>query len=74
MGRHALPYSYYKRGDTGYYYYKLKGWPRYKPAVTKREDEAPELIQLYLLPYVSMYSPGGASAIGRLCEHLLEHL
>jgi len=44
MPRHELPYSYYRRKDSGYFFYKLKGWSKYKPAGTKLRHEVLELI------------------------------
>lgn len=45
MPRHKLPFSYYRRKDSGYFFYKLKDWPKYKAAGTKLEHEVLQLIQ-----------------------------
>ena len=45
MGRHAKTFSLRKRKDTGYWFYKLKGWKGYKSTGTRRQDLALEVVQ-----------------------------
>lgn len=45
MPRHAQPYSFRKRKDTGYFFYKLRGWKDYRTTGTKNKAQALEFIQ-----------------------------
>jgi integrase len=45
MGRHAKPFSMRKRKDTGYWFYKLRGWKGYKSTGKRRQDRALEVVQ-----------------------------
>jgi len=45
MPRYAQPYSLRRRKDTGYFFYKLKGWKDYRTTGTKNKARALEVVQ-----------------------------
>jgi len=45
MPRHAQPYLLRKRPDTGYWFFKLRGWKGYKTTGTKNKTRALEFVQ-----------------------------
>jgi integrase len=45
MARHAQPYSFHQRKDSGYWFFKLAAWTAYKPTGTKIKSKALEVIQ-----------------------------